>query len=148
MRRNTVIRIVALAFVAFFVRLLAASADPPPPFVVIVNPSNPTRAASRRFLSEAFLKKTTRWPDGDVIRPVDLVPESSTREKFSQDVLKRSVADVKSYWQQVIFSGRDVPPPELADDEAVVKFVARTAGGVGYVSGSAKLEGVRTIAVE
>jgi hypothetical protein len=94
------------------------------------------------------LKKTTRWSNDDVIRPVDLIPDSPVRERFSQEVLKRSISEVKSYWQQVIFSGRDVPPPELADDDAVLKFVAKNRGAIGYVSGTARLADVRPVILE
>jgi ABC-type phosphate transport system substrate-binding protein len=151
MRRRLAATPIALfALVAFFLRLVGASAEPspPPPFVVVVHPSNPSGTLSRKFVGEAFLKKTTRWADGDVIRPVDLLPDSPVRAKFSQDVLKRSVAEVKSYWQQIIFSGRDVPPPELPDDDAVLKFVAKNGGAIGYVSGAARLADVKPVVVE
>src|SRR5258708_37699636 len=99
-RPSPTTRMAAFALVAFFARLITASPEPPPPppFVVIIHPSNPNRTLGRKFVGDAFLKKTTRWPDGSVIRPVDLVAESPVRERFSQDVLKRSAAEVKSYW--------------------------------------------------
>src|SRR5688500_11267336 len=114
MRAITAARLafVLLAFLVVFGPLRAVAADPPPAFIVIVHPGNPNHVLERAFVSDAFLKKATRWPSGDVIRPVDLSPESAVRERFTQELLKRSVSAVKSYWQQMIFSGRDVPPPE------------------------------------
>ncbi len=105
-------------------------------------------SVTRDFLSEAFLKKITRWKDGETIRPVDLRADSATRRKFSESVLKRSVAAVRSYWQQRIFSGRDIPPPELDSDDAVQGFVAKYPGAIGYVSGAAKLNGVRELTIK
>lgn len=144
-------RIVVLALAALFTILAlftSASADtPPPPFVLIVHPGNPHGALDRGFVAEAFLKKTTRWPNGDVIKPADLPPESPVRERFSQEVLKRSVPAVKSYWQQIIFSGRDVPPPELPTDEDVVKYVLTHKGAIGYVSGNAHLGDARVVTI-
>jgi ABC-type phosphate transport system substrate-binding protein len=146
-----------LQFLAFVLPLLIAaivaparadSRPPPPPYVVIVHASNPNTGMPRRFVADAFLKKRTRWTDGSVIRPVDLPADSSTRAHFSDDVLNRSVAAVKSYWQQMIFSGRDVPPPELAKDDEVVKYVAQNEGAIGYVSGTAQLSGVKPLRVE
>jgi hypothetical protein len=119
----------------------------PPPYQLIVHPSNPTGVVERKFLEEAFLKKITRWPNGELIRPVDLVPDSPVRRKFSDDVLNRSVEAVKGYWQQRIFSGRDIPPPELDNDEGIVKFVLAHEGAVGYVSGSAKIDGAKILIV-
>lgn len=74
------------------------------------------------------------WPaDGPVI-PVDLGPDSVARRRFSEEVLSRSVAGVKNYWQQLIFSGRDLPPPEFSTEEEVIRYVGKTPGSVGYVS--------------
>jgi len=85
---------------------MGAGAASPPAYVVIVHPTNPTTSVSRRFLADAFLKKTTRWDNGETIRPVDQAPDTSVRRRFSDEVLKRSVAAVRNYWQQIIFAGR------------------------------------------
>lgn len=117
-------------------------------FLVIVNPSNSATVAPRAFLADAFLKASTRWDDGEPIRPVDLRPDSSVRRVFSDRILKRSILAVRSYWQQRIFSGRDVPPAELDSDEAVVSFVVEHRGGVGYVAKSAKLGAAKVLAIQ
>ena len=54
---------------------------------------------------------------------------------------------MRSYWQQVIFSGRDVPPPELSGDGSVLEDVKIHAGAVGYVSGGASTAGAKVLAV-
>jgi ABC-type phosphate transport system substrate-binding protein len=115
---------------------------------VIVNVANPTGRASRGFVSDAFLKKTTRWPDDVVIRPVDQPEDSQVRRRFSDEVLKRSVAAVKSYWQQIVFTGRDLPPPELGSDADVVTFVTKHPGAIGYVAGDARIADVKILVVE
>lgn len=116
-------------------------------FRVIVNPDTPAESIDRRFLADAFLKKVTRWPSDELIRPVDLGPESAVRRRFSNDVLSRSVGAIKSYWQQMVFSGRGVPPPELDSDGDVVRFVLRNRGAVGYVSASGDVAGAKIISV-
>jgi len=112
---------------------------------VVVNPANPVTVVDRKFLSDVFLKKSTRWDGGDSARPVDLRPDAVARQQFSDDVLRRSVGAVKAYWQQLVFSGRDVPPPEVDTDEQVIRYVLRFTGGVGYVSGAANLDRVKPI---
>jgi ABC-type phosphate transport system substrate-binding protein len=114
---------------------------------MIVNASNPVETVDRRFLTEAFFKKTTRWPNDLLIRPADQSTDSPARRAFSDDVLRRSVAAVKSYWQQMVFSGRGLPPPELDDDAEVVKFVVRNPGAIGYVSPGANVAGAKPIGV-
>jgi ABC-type phosphate transport system substrate-binding protein len=125
-----------------------ARADDAVDFLVIVHSSNPLTSANRTFVADAFLKATSRWDDGELIRPVDLRSSSPVRAAFTDRVLRRSVLAVRSYWQQRIFSGRDVPPPELDTDEAVVAFVAEHRGSVGYVTKSAKLGGAKAIAIQ
>lgn len=149
MRAIVVARFVFLALFALLVLVTPThvSAEPTPAFVVIVNPQNPYRTLDRTFVSDVFLKKTTRWPNGDVIKPVDLGPDSRTRARFSEDVLRRSVAAVKSYWNQMIFSGRDVPPPELRTNDDVVKYVLTHGGAVGYVSGDARIGDARIVTI-
>jgi ABC-type phosphate transport system substrate-binding protein len=126
--------------------LAQATVPSPPAYRMIVNPRNPVQAVDRGFLAEAFLKKVARWGHGEAIRPVDLM-DSTPRRKFSEDVLGRSVAAVRSYWQQQIFSGRGIPPPELDGDQAVVKFVLQNEGAIGYVSGHAELGAAKVLAV-
>jgi hypothetical protein len=129
-------------------QLLPQTGPGPPAYRVVVNPGNPLTSVDRRFLSQVLLRKTIAWPGGDTIRPVDLGPESAVRRRFTEEVHGRSVAAVKSYWQQVIFSGRGLPPPELASEEAVIRFVSRFPGGIGYVSGTADVRTVKLLVVK
>jgi hypothetical protein len=106
----------------------------PPEFVIIVHPSNPSTTVTQDFLAQAFFKRTTHWNHGESIRPVDLPMQSAVRRAFSNAVLKRSAPAVRGYWLQRIFSGRDVPPPELESDAAVIRYVLASPGAIGYVS--------------
>jgi ABC-type phosphate transport system substrate-binding protein len=148
MKRRQLLLFVSLAAaLPWAVAARDATAGDAPGFVVIIHPQNPYATLDRSFLADAFLKKTTRWPNGDVIKPVDLPGDSPARERFSNDVIKRSVSAVKSYWQQIIFSGRDVPPPELSAEDDVVKYVLAHPTAVGYVSRSARLGDARAVTI-
>lgn len=138
--------IVMLALYVFGQR--KASARSVLDFVVIVNPNNPSPRLNRDFLIEAFLKRTTRWGDGEALRPVDQRFDTTVRRAFSQSVLQRSAEAVKNYWQQRIFSGRDLPPPELASDNDVIAYVLQHRGAVGYVSRGASLDRAKPVSVE
>jgi ABC-type phosphate transport system substrate-binding protein len=137
----------ALAVAAFCAALFAQAGPAVPVYQIVVHANNPAGIVDRSFLEDAFLKKVTTWPTGETIRPVDLASNSSVRRKFTDDVLRRSVEAVKGYWQQRIFSGRDVPPPELDGDDDVIKYVLKYEGAVGYVSGGANLNGSKVLSV-
>lgn len=126
---------------------LSAAARPgdAPSFVVIVNAAN-AGTPTRDELAHIFMKRITRWKDdGRPIVVVDALPDSPVREEFSHVVLHRGVGAMEAYWQQQIFSGRDVPPVQKETDADVVAFVRRNTGAIGYVSGGARLDGVRVL---
>jgi len=135
-------------FILVALAAAAVAAEPPrSAYVVIVHPGNHASRIDRKFLAEAFLRRATRWPDDTPIRPVDLGPDARARIRFSEEVLSRSVASVRSYWQQRIFSGQGLPPPELPDDEAVVAYVLSHPGAVGYVAAGIALNGATAVEV-
>ena len=142
-RRAALAVLLALSFIA----VGWAAAAQPPGFLVITHPSNPALGVERTFLADVFLKKTTRWPDDALIYPVDQGPDSGARQLVSEQVLRRSVFAVRSYWQQRIFAGRGLPPPELESDEAVLRYVRGRPGAVVYVSDRAALGGVKVLSV-
>jgi ABC-type phosphate transport system substrate-binding protein len=145
MRRTSLLTVLALVGLA---GVAAAEARPEPGYVVIVHPSNPLAILDRRFIAEAFFKKITRWGDDGVIQPVDLPDDSPVRQRFARDVVGRSIAAIKSYWQQQIFAGEEIPPLELVSDQAVVRYVVTHPGAIGYVAvgvdvGAAKIVSLR-----
>jgi hypothetical protein len=145
----TVALFLVLTLVAFGATSYAQGGDPSAPvtYQVIVHPNHASDTVSRLFLQDAFLKKVTLWPDGKVILPSDLRSSSPVRRRFTEDVLRRSVGAVKSYWQQRIFSGHDVPPPEFESDDDVAKYILKNEGTIGYVSGNANVAGAKALTV-
>ena len=115
-------------------------------YKLIVNPSNPLVSISRENVSRIFLKKTTKLPNGRGASPVDLLVNSSTRENFSEGVHGKPSSAVDAYWQQMIFSGRDIPPAQKSES-GVLDFVRSNENGVGYVSAGADTSGVKVISV-
>lgn len=117
-------------------------------YVVVVNDQNQVVTVPRLLVSRFFLKKATRWDSGALALPVDLPADSPVREAFSRHVLSRSVNSIKAYWQQQIFSGREIPPPEKADEADALEFVRANTAAIAYVSPNATLpHGVRVLTV-
>jgi ABC-type phosphate transport system substrate-binding protein len=115
---------------------------------VVVNVANPIDQIDRDQLSSIFLKRVSRWPNGQPADPVDLAPTVVPRAHFSESVHKRSVGAVLAFWQQQIFSGRDVPPVEQRSERDVLAYVSEHPDAVGYVAVSTDLPaGVKTIEV-
>ena len=115
---------------------------------VIVNPANPVSEVSRGFLREAFLKKSTQWSRGETIRPIDLARKYPIRDRFTRDVVRKTPAQLKSYWSQQIFSGKGVPPPEADTTTSVIAYVLANKGAVGYVPADADTRGAKVVKVK
>lgn len=118
------------------------------PFKVIVNQENPHSSVERAELAKLFLKKKSRWSHGVTAMPIDQKLTSEIRRKFSEIILRKPVSAVNAYWQQRIFSGRGIPPPQKSSDSAVVLYVAANPGAVGYVSGTTSLGKTKVLKVD
>jgi ABC-type phosphate transport system substrate-binding protein len=117
--------------------------------VVIVNSGNPVTELSSDEVSKMFLKKTSRWPGkDDKVLPVDLVDQSPLREAFSKQIHGKGTAAIKAYWQRMIFTGHDVPPPEKPSIAEALSYVRANPGAIGYAPAGADLgSGIKVLKV-
>jgi ABC-type phosphate transport system substrate-binding protein len=127
--------------IVFVALILAQSAAVAADFKVIVHPDVNLAAIPKGELAKIILRKSSKFSDGTKAQPVDLAANSPIREAFSLAVHGRSTSKIESFWQRQIFSGRNVPPPQLASDAEVIAHVGKTPGGIGYVSDGAKVTG-------
>ena len=119
-------------------------------YVLIVNPKNPVRDLSVAELSKIYLGKRQAWDFNgklEPVLPVDQAPDSPLRAVFSQRVLRRSVNETESYWRQELYAGRNVPPPQQNETDAIAT-VRSQAGAIAYVSANANLAGVKVVSVQ
>ena len=117
-------------------------------FVVVVNPKNPVTTIDHDMLRNIFLKKRVVWNHGGTIRPIDLSSKFSIREQFVRRVLKKTPAQLKTYWNQQIFSGKGVPPPEATSPANVINYVLANPGAVGYVPSDVELRTAKVVEVK
>jgi hypothetical protein len=146
MRRSRALHLVIAASTAWL-GLVVASAAGSDEYKVVVHPDNPIAAIDRQFLRDAYLRKSSGWTSGATIRPIDLPGRYAARGRFVQEVLKKSPSQLKSYWNQLIFSGKGVPPPEAATPAEVIAHVLAHEGGVGYLPIDADIGGAKVIKV-
>jgi hypothetical protein len=115
-------------------------------YKIVVNTSNPVTSISREELSHIFLRKSLKFSDGRSASPVDLQANSSVREVFSKDIHHKAASAVDAYWQQQIFSGKDIPPPQKSEKLAL-DFVRSNGNGISYVSAGASTEGLKVLTI-
>ncbi len=114
-------------------------------YKIIVNSSNTVSSLSSKEVSNYFLKKKTKWSNGIKISPVDLSSNSVIRKNFSKNIHKKSIGQVRAFWQQSVFSGKASPPAEMKNDNAVINYVKTHKGAIGYVTKNANTDGVKII---
>jgi ABC-type phosphate transport system substrate-binding protein len=105
-------------------------------FVVIVNKAS-TVAVDKATVAKIYQGELKSWPDGTPAAAIDLPEDNSSRAAFSNEVVGKSVANLRAIWAQMIFSGKALPPKVVASDDDVKKAVSAAKGGVGYVKASA-----------
>jgi len=97
--------------------------------VVIANPAG--GPLTKEQVADLFLGKSQG------LTPVDQLESSAIYADFYKKAAGREVAQVKSTWSRIIFSGKGQAPHQLPDSAAVKKAVAADPKAVGYIEKSA-----------
>jgi ABC-type phosphate transport system substrate-binding protein len=139
-RRIILLSIVVLA-------LYPAGVRAEPAYRVVVNPQNPITSISKALLSKMLLKTQATWSNGNRILPIDLGVKHRARDAMSRAVHGRSAIVIKNWWNQQIFAGKGVPPPEVGSDAKVLAYVLANPGAIGYVSTDVNVGDAKVIAV-
>ena len=110
-----------LAAAALACTALAAQAE----LVVVANPA--AGPLTKDQVADVFLGKSQAYT------PFDQTDGSPAYADFYKKATGRDVAQVKSTWSRIVFSGKGQAPKQLADAAAVKKAVAADPKGVGYI---------------
>ena len=129
------------------VLILRSSAALAAEVAVIVNKSN-ANAVDKALLVEIYTGQAKLWKSGDPISAYDLPEDNPVRASFSQSLLGKSIGNMKALAAQNLFSGKAVPPKQLASDEEVKKAVATSKNAIGYIKPSSADDSVRVIGLQ
>lgn len=103
------------------------------PVKLIVHPSRAhelTKGEARAI----YLKQKLFWDDGQPIIPINREAGTEARELFSERMFGQGSRRLAAYWNQRYFEAGEFPPPTLASDGAVIRFVSENPNAVGYVT--------------
>ena len=116
--------------------------------VVVVSASSPVTALSAEQVSDLFLGKAGRFPDGaGPVQTYDLGEGSVARELFYRRISGRDPAQMTAYRARMMFTGRGQPPIELDHDDQVRRAVARNPLALGYLERTAVDTSLRVVLV-
>jgi ABC-type phosphate transport system substrate-binding protein len=105
--------------------------------VIVMNPKSAVSTMTADQVSAIFLGKNAALPSGGAAAAVDLPDGAPAKEYFYSKVAGKSSAQVKAAWARLVFSGKGVPPKEIATSADVKKFVASNPDAIGYIEKSA-----------
>jgi ABC-type phosphate transport system substrate-binding protein len=119
----------------------AAMAD----VVAVVSAKSPITALSKSQLTDIFLGKANRFPDGTQAVPIDQAEGSAVRDEFYDKVAGKSAAQIKAYWSKIIFTGRGQPPPSVSSTIEMKKRINENSAAIGYIDRGMVDDSVRVV---
>jgi len=101
--------------------------------VVILNKNAPERYLSRERIEYIYTGKTTMWNSSDEIVLCTLRDEKIHME-FLKEFIKRSPAQFKNTWRQMVFTGKGKLQRDFDTDEEMKQFVASNPNTICYIT--------------
>ena len=130
---------------AIFLASIFAAAAGAAEFLVIANPSLRGAAISSNDLKQIYLGNKTTLRDRHV-EPVT-TPSGVAHQRFASACLGKTPAGLRTYFRNLVFTGKGSMPRSFATTAEMVAYVAATPGAIGYVSGASDLKGVVVLAI-
>ncbi len=127
---NRYLTICAMVLLALLWNDPASASDE---IIIIVARDAPDYSINRVMLRDIYLKKIFLDDNGRPFVPVNLPPENPLRLSLAETLFNKSAQQLQDYWNQRYFQGV-APPYVLRSQEAMVQFVAKTPGAIGYIA--------------
>ncbi len=121
----------------------AMAAEP----IVIVNPGVNVDTLDSKTVRYIFLGKKTSWDGGVRIIPVAL-ETGALHKDFLKTYVRKTPSQFSTHWKRMTFTGKAEEIRTFRSEAQLVEFVSKQPGAVGYVSGSAAIDGVKAVPVQ
>lgn len=113
--------------------------------VAVVSSTSAVTTLSKAQLTDIFLGKVNRFPDGTLAIPIDQEEGSSARDEFYATFAGKSSAQIKSHWAKIIFTGRGQPPKVASNDADIRKLIVANPQAISYIERSAVDKSVKVL---
>ncbi|MAX55077.1 MAG: hypothetical protein CL537_06135 [Alcanivoracaceae bacterium] len=100
--------------------------------VVVVDKDSPITSISQNQIRQVYLEGGGKV-DGVYVKPLDLPEQDKLRDRFYQDTVGKTPAQMKSYWARMIFTGRGVPPRSVSGVSAMKVMLENNPELIGYL---------------
>ena len=115
-------------------------------YVVVVHKDKQVDALSAKEIRRIFLGKSQRWPDGSVIVPV-FNPNDEAHDQFSRLLLRKTPAQLSTYWRKNLYSGRSMMPYMAEDMSDLSTYLNRHKNAISYLSINALNDSLKRVRI-
>jgi hypothetical protein len=115
-------------------------------YYVVVGERNPVTALSQQQVLQLFMGRTRTFPDGSPAATCEIASDAQ-RAGFYRSLSGMSLPQVTSYWARLMFSGRSLPPQQLASEAAVIEQVQNDPTAIAWLAAPPRQKGLRTVLV-
>jgi ABC-type phosphate transport system substrate-binding protein len=136
---------ITLMVAMFLLALQPVAASDAASIVVIVNPQSGVDKLSKQEAIDIFLGRYRKLPGGRVALPIDVAEASSERARFYQLLVKKSTAEMSSYWARLVFSGQTSPPFQVPDSRTAIELVQSSPNAIAYVDRASVTANVKVV---
>ncbi len=114
---------------------------------LIVNEATEIEGLSRNEARLYLTMRLRQWPDGTKVQIFVLPDDDALHRRFVNAVLGLYPYQLRRVWDRQTFTGTGQAPFNVSSVDEMVRKVAATPGGLGYVETPSPNPGVRIVAV-
>lgn len=103
---------------------------------IIVHPNNTINNLTIYQVKQIFLGHNKNFPNGKMAIPIDQEINSKSRFEFYAKVIKKTSAELKSYWASSSYTGIRQPPTDGGTDNQIKDLISENPSFIGYIDSS------------
>jgi hypothetical protein len=115
--------------------------------VVVANSCLRATRVQAEELREVFNGGRSSLPDGSKVTPV-LLKSGPVHESFLKAYIGKSAGAFEASWRKLLFTGRAGLPKVFDSETALLDYVAKTPGAIGYASDAGEHPGIKVLTVQ
>ena len=122
-----------LVCMALSLSCLVSWANEPNDVVLIAHPNVRVDTLSRDTARAIVAMRQRTWPNGQAASVFVLPEDHPVHARFSKSLLNVYPHQLRLAWDRVVFSGTGQAPNVVMSQPDMIKHVASTPGGLGYI---------------
>jgi ABC-type phosphate transport system substrate-binding protein len=142
-KKNTVLIIFAIMVVIVSTANAAIAGG----IMIITNKNIPENSLTKAEIKKIYSGDITQWSDHSTII-LTVHGDSDLHKNFLKEYVKKTPMQFKRTWRNLLFSGKGKMPKKVDSFEALVDYVSKNDGAIGYVTQDVVTDNVRAIPLD